>query len=65
MLALKQGVEIRKKGHVIPDRGSPGPMLRQDAGGSHDHEMHPQELMQLTGCHDQDPGRHSVAHRLH
>jgi hypothetical protein len=59
------GVEIRKKGHVIPDRSSPGPMPRQDAGGSYDHEMHPQELMQLVGCHDRNAGSHDVAHRLH
>jgi hypothetical protein len=56
-------VEIRKKAHVIPDRDSPGPMPQQDAGGSRDHEMHLQKLMQLVGCHDQNAGRHDVAHR--
>jgi hypothetical protein len=65
MVASNVGVEIRKKGHVIPDRGSPGPMPQQDAGGSHGHEMHPQKLMQLVGYHDQNAGRHDVAHRLH
>ena len=49
MLVSNVGVEIRKKGHVIPDRRSPGPMPRQDAGGSYDHEMHRQELMRLVG----------------
>jgi hypothetical protein len=37
-------------------------MPQQDAGGSCDHKMHPQKLMQLVGCHDQNAGGHDVAH---
>ena len=33
------------------DGGSP-PMSLQDAGDCHGHEMHPQKLVRLVGCHD-------------
>jgi hypothetical protein len=53
-----------QKRDAIADRGDPGPMPQQDAGGSHGHEMHPQGLVQLVGCHDANAGKHEAAHRL-
>jgi hypothetical protein len=29
-----------------------GPMPQQDMSDAHGHEMHPQKLVQLVGCHD-------------
>jgi len=29
-----------------------GPMSRQDVFDAHGHDMHPQELVRLVGCHD-------------
>jgi hypothetical protein len=46
------------------DRGDHGPMPQQDAGDAHGHEMHPQRLVQLVGCHDSNAGKHQVPHRL-
>jgi hypothetical protein len=31
-----------------------GPMSQQDISNAHGHEMHPQELVQLVGCHESD-----------
>jgi hypothetical protein len=45
------------------DRGDHGPMPQQDAGDSHGHEMHPQRLVQLVGCHDANAEKHEPAHR--
>jgi hypothetical protein len=39
------------------------PMSQQHAGDSHGHEMHPQKLVQLVGCHDPNAGKHQGAHR--
>ena len=44
--------ESPRKKDVIGDGGVPGPMPQQDAGDCHGHEMHPQKLVQLVGCHD-------------
>jgi len=45
--------EAARKRDVIADGGAaPGPMPQQDAGDCHGHEMHPQKLVQLIGCHD-------------
>jgi hypothetical protein len=41
-----------KKRDVIVERGPHGPMSQQNAAGSHGHEMHPQKLVRLVGCHD-------------
>jgi hypothetical protein len=41
-----------KKKDVIIERGPHGPMSQQNADGSHGHEMHPQKLVRLVGCHD-------------
>ena len=55
-----------QKEDVIADRGAQGPMSQQHADDSHGHEMHPQKLVQLVGCHDPDAGKHEeAAHRLH
>jgi hypothetical protein len=44
--------ESPRKTDVIGDGGVPGPMPQQDAGDCHGHDMHPQKLVQLVGCHD-------------
>ena len=31
-----------------------GPMSQQDISSAHGHEMHPQELVHLVGCHESD-----------
>jgi hypothetical protein len=41
-----------QKEDVLADRGAPSPMSQQHAGDAHGHEMHPQKLVQLVGCHD-------------
>jgi hypothetical protein len=56
----------KEKEDVIVDRGAHGPMSQQHAGDSHGHEMHPQKLVQLVGCHDPNAGKHEeAAYRLH
>jgi hypothetical protein len=51
---------------VIADCGAAhGPMSQQGAGDSHSHEMHPQKLVQLVGCHDPNAGKQEDAHRPH
>jgi hypothetical protein len=57
--------ELPHEKHEIADGGTPGPMPQQDAGGSHGHEMHPQKLVQLVGCHDANAGKHEVVHPPH
>ena len=47
------------------DRCGQGPMSQQNAVGAHGHEMHPQKLVQLVGCHDANAGKHEVGRRLH
>jgi hypothetical protein len=44
--------ESQRKTDVVGDGGVPGPMPQQDAGDCHGHDMHPQKLVQLVGCHD-------------
>ena len=44
--------ETPRKKDVITDGGDLGPMPQQVAGDCHGHEMHPQKLVQLVGCHD-------------
>jgi hypothetical protein len=34
--------------------GDCGPMSQQDVSDAHGHEMHPQELVRLVGCHESD-----------
>jgi hypothetical protein len=36
-------------------------MSQQDAGDRHGHEMHPQKLVRLVGCHDPHAGKHEDA----
>jgi hypothetical protein len=47
---------------AVADRGDLGPMPQQDAG-SHGHDMHPQGLVRLVGCHDQNAEKHEPAQR--
>jgi hypothetical protein len=44
--------ESVRKRDLIADGGALGPMPQQDVGDCHGHEMHPQKLVQLVGCHD-------------
>jgi hypothetical protein len=46
---------------AIADGGAQGPMSEQDAGDCHGHEMHPQKLVRLVGCHDPHAGKHDDA----
>ena len=48
----------------VIDCGAPGPMPQQDAGDCHGHEMHPQELVRLVGCHELTAEKHEGMHRL-
>jgi hypothetical protein len=58
--------ETPQKEDVIAARGAHRPMSQQHAGDSHGHEMHPQKLVQLVGCHDPNAGKHEeAACRLH
>jgi hypothetical protein len=51
-------VESSQPTDVIADSGAHGPMPQQDAGDYHGHEMHPQKLVRLVGCHDPHAGKH-------
>jgi hypothetical protein len=58
--------ELPQKEDVIAERGAHNPMSQQHADDSHGHEMHPQKLVQLVGCHDPNAGKHEgAAYRLH
>jgi hypothetical protein len=35
--------------------GDCGPMTQQDMRNAHGHDMHPQKLIRLVGCHDVSP----------
>jgi hypothetical protein len=61
---LPQKKDITGK-DIAPDGGAHGPMPQQDTADCHGHEMHPQKLVQLVGCHDLNAGQHETAHRLH
>ena len=61
MIPLKMpplSAEAPQQIDVIADSGAQGPMSEQDAGDCHGHEMHPQELVRLVGCHDPHAGKH-------
>ncbi len=49
----------------LVDNGAHSPMSQQGAGASHGHEMHPQKLVRLIGCHDLNLGKHEGADRSH
>jgi hypothetical protein len=58
--------KIGVKKDVVADGGAHRPMSQQDAGDCHGHEMHPQKLVQLVGCHDPNAAKHEeAAYRLH
>lgn len=44
-------VEPRHEKDVSADCG---PMSQQNNSDAHGHDMHPQELVQLVGCHESD-----------
>ena len=56
--------EFPRKEDVIADRGAYGPMSQQHAGDAHGHEMHPQKLVRLVGCHDPNAVKREAADRL-
>jgi hypothetical protein len=66
MVASNMGLsaEVPPKKDIAADGGAHGPMPQQDTAG-HGHEMHPQKLVQLVGCHDLNAGKHEADHRLH
>jgi hypothetical protein len=63
--AAAMRAEFPEKRQAVADYGAPGPMPQQDVVGCHGHEMHPQKLVQLVGCHDSAAAKHEAAHRLH
>jgi len=56
--------QIIAQSAVIADRGALGPMSQQRADDPYGHEMHPQKLVQLVGCHHPHAGKHEVTDRL-
>jgi hypothetical protein len=52
--------EFPRKEDVVADGGTARPMSQQDSG-CHGHEMHPQELVRLVGCHNPNAGKHDEA----
>ncbi len=51
--------------HRLEQRPDQGPMSQQDAADCHGHEMHPQKLVRLVGCHESNAAHHPAALRLH
>ena len=47
------------------DGDAHGPMPQQDSMGCHGHEMHPQKLVRLVGCHDARAGKRQADDRQH
>jgi hypothetical protein len=65
MITPNVRIALGEAKHLVADSGTQGPMSQQDAADCHGHEMHPQEFVQLVGCHDSNAGRHQTAYRLH
>jgi hypothetical protein len=67
MVASNMGLsaEFPQKKNIAADGDAHGPMPQQDTADCHGHEMHPQKLVQLVGCHDLNAGKHEAADRLH
>ena len=53
--------DLPRKSDAFAGVGADHPMSQQDAGDCHGHEMHPQKLVQLVGCHDPNAGKHEEA----
>ena len=53
--------DLPRKSDAFAGVGADHPMSQQDAGDCHGHEMHPQKLVQLVGCHDPNAGKHEQA----
>jgi hypothetical protein len=67
MIASNMGsvpAEFPQEADTIAESGTQGPMSQQDAVGSHGHEMHPQKLVQLVGCHVSNGGKHQVTYSM-
>jgi hypothetical protein len=56
--------EFPQKEDGIADRGAYSPMSQQHADDAHGHEMHPQKLVQLVGCHDPNAVKREAADHL-
>jgi hypothetical protein len=52
--------EFPRQTDAVADGASPRPMSQQGSG-DHGHEMHPQKLVRLVGCHDPNAGKHDEA----
>jgi hypothetical protein len=58
--ALAQSpLEPELKPDLADDGGTPGPMCQQHTDGAGINELHPQQLPQLVGFRDPDPGKHA------
>jgi hypothetical protein len=53
--------EAAQQTDVTADSGAHPPMSQQDVDDCHGHEMHPQKLVRLVGCHDPNAGKHESA----
>jgi hypothetical protein len=67
MVASNMGLsaEFPQKKDIAADGGAHGPMPQQGTAGCHGHEMYPQKLVQLVGCHDLNAGKREVEHPPH
>jgi hypothetical protein len=50
--ASKAGPASVPSAHDEEPASDCGPMTQQDMRGAHGHDMHPQKLVRLVGCHD-------------
>jgi hypothetical protein len=57
--------EFPHKEEVAADGGTHRPMPQQATASGHGHEMHPQKLVRLVGCHDLNAGKNQAGHRRH
>ena len=57
--------ELPQEKDLIAESGAQGtiqgPMSQQDAADCHGHEMHPQKLVRLVGCHESNAARDQAA----
>jgi hypothetical protein len=51
----KSGPASLSPSHDDDVAGDCGPMTQQDTCNAHGHDMHPQKLVRLVGCHDVSP----------
>ena len=50
---------------MMVDGAALGPMPLQDTFDCHGHEMFPQKLVRLVGCHESEAGKHVATEGWH